>query len=336
MQIKEYFSCMNRTGRLPRIHIKNTIHHIMIRGNNRQKIFLNNTCFLYFLKIIDESTKKFDHKILAYCLMSNHAHFVIHIHNDSLSKIMKNINYRYARWFNKKYKRIGHLFQGRYRSIAIDNEEYLVNLCHYIHFNPVEAKIVPHPDYYRYSSHHDYLSQKPPEWMEIILIKTAIQHKTGHSYLQFINKPINREKWKPGLYISENGELVIDYDVVRNLHPTLNQIKNKNVQKNFLSQESIKKIVCKNLNINEARLFSKARDRKTSHQRTLLVHFWITYSNMTMKGVANNLCRTQGTLQRQLDNFINSNMNYFSGILIDTIQMELKAELRATYAEQSD
>ena len=67
-----YFSRMSTTGRRTRIHIPNTIHHVMMRGNNRQRIFYNQECFLRFISIIAESTKKFDHQFLCYCFMTNH------------------------------------------------------------------------------------------------------------------------------------------------------------------------------------------------------------------------------------------------------------------------
>lgn len=315
---------MNRTSRLPRTHIPNTIHHVIIRGNNRQKIFLNRSCFLKFLKIIEESIKKFDHKILSYCLMTNHVHMIIHIHDDSLSNVMKNINFRYARWFNTEYKRIGHLFQGRYRSIAVNNEEYLINLFRYVHFNPVEAKMVLHVDHYSWTSHHHYLSEKESEWMEINLILDLIKNKSKFSYSEFINNRIDREKWKPGLSISENGNLMIDSDIVRDLHPTLNvheaEYKRK---KQPLSKELVADIVCKNLNTHYSKLLTGSHDRKTCQIRIILVHFWLTYTDMSITDISRQLRRTRGTLQRQLDRLLKSKSNYFSSEWINKIQVEL-------------
>lgn len=319
---------MNRTGRRPRIHIPNTIHHVMIRGNNRQRIFFNARYFKHFLKIIEESTKKFDHKILAFCLMSNHAHLLIHIHNDSLSNVMKNINYRYARWLNYKQKRIGHLFQGRYRSIDVDNETYIINLCRYIHYNPVEAKMVDHPSYYAWSSHHYYYGKSAPDWMETNLILTAIKNKTSFNYQDFIDAPIDREKWKPGLYISQNGDFVIDEDVVRNLYPINNAddtALNK-TEKIFLPRSVVSKIVCKNLHVEYHRLSGASRDRKTSFKRIVLAHFWLTYSNLKILDIAKELHRTHGTLLRQLNQLDIENNNYLSKDQLQKIQTELDSE----------
>ena len=311
---------MKRTGRHPRIHIPNSIHHVMIRGNNRQCVFFNDDYFNCFLKIVMESAKKFDHKILAFCLMSNHAHLLIHIHKDTLANIMKNINYRYARWLNHKQHRIGHLFQGRYRSIAVNNETYLINLCRYIHYNPVEAKIVSNPNNYEWSSHHYYSTQNSPEWMNIDFILAAIKNKISCSYDDFINEPVNREKWKPGFYISENGDCVIDEDIVRNLNTHDIQEKTKNKS---LPQAIVSEIVCRHLNINYDRLLSASRDRKTSYKRMLLAHFWLSYSNLKVLDIAKQFCRTHGTILRQLNRFRINNHQHIPEDLLQKIQMEL-------------
>ena len=105
---------MKTTSRLPRKHAPNTIHHIMMRGNNRQNIFFNEEYFKHLLNILQESTQKFDHKILAYCFMTNHIHLVIYIAETNLSSIMWHINFRYVFWANRKNNRIGHLFQCLY------------------------------------------------------------------------------------------------------------------------------------------------------------------------------------------------------------------------------
>src|SRR3990167_7956469 len=168
---------MDKTGRQPRIHVQNTIHHVMIRGNNRQQIFYGNDYFSHFLELFKEGGEKFDHKILAYCLMSNHAHMIIHVHESSLSNVMKNINFRYARWLNTKQKRIGHLFQGRFRSIEVSSEEYLIYLCRYIHLNPVVAGIVKTAGQYPWSSHQYYVMKEMPTWMDIDLVLSTIVKK---------------------------------------------------------------------------------------------------------------------------------------------------------------
>jgi hypothetical protein len=91
--------------------------------------------------------------------MSNHLHLLIETQEVPLSKILQGINQSYTTYFNRKYKTVGHLFQGRYKAILCDRDEYLLSLVRYIHLNPVRARIVKTPDEYQWSSHHNYIKK---------------------------------------------------------------------------------------------------------------------------------------------------------------------------------
>ena len=148
---------MQRTGRQPRVHVPNSVYHVMMRGNNRQNIFYGEAYYHYFLKLFSDSAKKFDHKVLAYCLMTNHVHLMLHIKESLLSAIMQNVNFRYARWTNHHRKRVGHLFQARYAAIEVSNESYLIHLCRYILFVLENAKL----KHYRHCEPQAKQSRKP-------------------------------------------------------------------------------------------------------------------------------------------------------------------------------
>jgi hypothetical protein len=91
--------------------------------------------------------------------MNNHIHLLVETPETPLSKILQGINQSYTTYFNRKYKTVGHLFQGRYKAILCDRDEYLVSLVKYIHLNPVRAKMVKSPDEYQWSSHHSYIKK---------------------------------------------------------------------------------------------------------------------------------------------------------------------------------
>ncbi len=92
--------------------------------------------------------------------MSNHIHLLIETRDVLLSKTMQGINQRYTMYFNRKYKTVGHLFQGRYKAVLCDRDAYLLLLVKYIHMNPVRAKIVEDISKYQWSSHHEYGERK--------------------------------------------------------------------------------------------------------------------------------------------------------------------------------
>lgn len=131
------------------------IYHTIMRGINRQDIFYDEDDYQHFMETVERvKTDKYD--VYGYCLMSNHVHLLLHEKNEAIHQIMKRIGSSYAWWYNHKYHRIGHVFQGRYGSECVEDGGYLLTVIRYIHKNPVEAGIVNKPEDYRWSSIHGY------------------------------------------------------------------------------------------------------------------------------------------------------------------------------------
>ncbi len=124
----------------------------MVRGINRQPIFLDDEDREKFLQCAAAVRALSGCRILAYCLMGNHVHLVIRIGHESLGQTMKRLGVRYVGWFNRKHGRVGHLFQDRFKSRPVDDDEYLLTLLRYVWNNPVEAGLVETPQQYRWSS----------------------------------------------------------------------------------------------------------------------------------------------------------------------------------------
>ena len=141
-----------------RARIKNpySIYHIIIRGVNRQSIFNEEKDYKKFLEIIESLKEKMNFELYAYCLMSNHVHLLIRENQDPISSFMQRLSGKYAIWFNKKYDRVGYLFQNRFRSEPIESERYFFTALRYIHMNPVKAGICIRPEEYPYSSYGNY------------------------------------------------------------------------------------------------------------------------------------------------------------------------------------
>lgn len=131
------------------------VYHIILRGNAKQDIFLDKQDFGKFLKEICNTKEKYQYELYAYCLMTNHVHLILHDKNDNLSKALQSLTVSYSSYWNKKYERVGHLFQNRFLSKNVETAEYLKNLCRYIHQNPVRAGIAD-IDKYPWSSYQEY------------------------------------------------------------------------------------------------------------------------------------------------------------------------------------
>lgn len=134
-------------ARKPRKYVQSEIYHIIIRGNNKQNIFCDNQDYNFILNRIKKYSKQLEIKVFAYCLMSNHVHILIGNANKNMSKFMLKLNTSYSRYFNLKYERSGHLFQGRYLSQPIENEASFKNVIRYILQNPQKIGLSSFCDY---------------------------------------------------------------------------------------------------------------------------------------------------------------------------------------------
>jgi putative transposase len=143
--------------RKPRIEMPGGLYHVISRGNNRRKVFRTSADYERFTGIMNAQKSKLPFYMYAYCLMPNHIHLLIERREDSVSKIMQRVLTTYSQYHNRKYKKIGHVFQGRYKSILCQTDEYLGELVRYIHLNPVRARMVRQPEDYEYSGHRAYI-----------------------------------------------------------------------------------------------------------------------------------------------------------------------------------
>lgn len=168
--------------RMARKISKSKVYHVILRGNAKQDIFFDTQDNKKFLKEIDETKEKYEYDLYAYCLMTNHVHLIIYDKYDNLSKILQSIAVRYSSYFNKKYERDGHLFQNRFLSKNVETQEYLLNVCRYIHQNPVRAGI-SNIDNYAWSSYQEYISKA--NRIETKQILALFGNSRTRSYRQF-------------------------------------------------------------------------------------------------------------------------------------------------------
>lgn len=144
--------------RIARRDLKTVFFHVIVQGINKEYIFYKKDYMDEFKKILFKNLKKFDIKLISYCIMNNHAHILIYTENiEEMSKYMKSVNLSYAKYYNRNENRVGIVFRNRYESEPILTSKHLLNCIGYIHNNPVKAKIVETVKEYKYSSYNDYI-----------------------------------------------------------------------------------------------------------------------------------------------------------------------------------
>lgn len=143
--------------RIPRKKSNSGYYHIMIRGNERRNIFHDEEDKGRFIETLSYKKRKGAFYLPAFCLMDNHVHLLIGEGIEDIARVMKRITVSYVLYFNEKYKRVGHLFQDRFRSETVENDSYMLSLARYIHKNPVLAGMVKKAEDYKWSSHNAYI-----------------------------------------------------------------------------------------------------------------------------------------------------------------------------------
>ena len=148
---------MPRRGR---IKSETGIYHVMLRGINQQVIFEDDEDYEKMLQTLSDVKAISNFEMYAYCLMPNHCHFLLKDGHESLEQIFRRIGSRYVYWYNLKYKRVGHLFQDRYKRETIENEKQLLAVLRYIHQNPIKGGLCSQLSDYTWSSYNEYLGKQ--------------------------------------------------------------------------------------------------------------------------------------------------------------------------------
>ncbi|MBW1813733.1 MAG: transposase [Deltaproteobacteria bacterium] len=164
-----------------RIEFPGAIYHVMSRGNARQDIFRSDDDRKLFLFLLSDLSERYETEIYAYVLMNNHYHLLLKTKHANLSKAMQWFGTTYTRKFNLINLTSGHLFQGRFKSIIVENDAYLLRLSCYIHRNPLKAGIVQKLSDYPWSSYRFYAyKKKPPKWLNIKTILNQVSGQDRH------------------------------------------------------------------------------------------------------------------------------------------------------------
>lgn len=196
--------------RTARIKSASGIYHIMLRGINRQNIFEDEEDKEKFIQTLTKCKELSKFEIYAYCLMGNHVHILIKEIEEGIDQIFRRIGSRYVYWYNRKYERIGHLFQDRYKSEPVEDEVYFMTVLRYILQNPLKAGLITKIEEYKWSSYNEYLKVNNLTEVQVafeILSKKKEEQKD--TFIEYINMP-NSDKC---LEFEEKKNRILDEDV---------------------------------------------------------------------------------------------------------------------------
>ncbi len=184
-----------------RIEYPDAFYHVTSRGNEQKDIFKSQRDREKFLSYLESAVVRYGAVIHAWCLMGNHYHLLLETPAGNLSQIMKHVNGAYTTYFNVKRKRAGHLFQGRYKAILVEADEYAAELSRYIHLNPLRVGMVVKPEEYQWSSYRNYTGQsKAQDWLKTDFILGCFSGNNSEAktrYRRFVEELIDNEYDSP-------------------------------------------------------------------------------------------------------------------------------------------
>lgn len=193
-----------------RLEFPGALYHITCRGDRCEAIYLDDADRTAHLQVLSDALDRFDAQALAYCLMDNHYHVVLHTHRANLSRLMRHVNGVYSQRFNRRHGLVGHLFQGRYKAILVDRDAYLWALCRYVERNPVAARMVSNVGDWAWSSYRAHVGLAlPPPWLDVEGLHSFIlgcparspahRKRAAALYAESVVTPCDFTPWQPDL-----------------------------------------------------------------------------------------------------------------------------------------
>ena len=286
--------------RKPRIHVPGGFYHIILRGNARQDIYFDSNDRIIWQTLIKEGLDRYEHRLHAYCWMTNHVHLAIQAGVEPLARFMTYLASNYARRINLRQRRSGHLFERRYRAILVQEDSYLKELVRYIHMNPIRARMVDSLADYRWSSHHAYSGQAAPEWLTCQTVMTTFGPtlaRARHAYLEFMGES------QPGSMVrrlragNSDEERLLGDDNWR--QTVLKDLQTLPIQ---ISLEQLVEQICQQHHVTASDLASGSQNHLHARIRAKIGLAAADNRIATLTAVAHRFKRSPSTLSRAVEN----------------------------------
>jgi len=257
-----------------RIEFPGAVYHVTSRGNARQPIFFDEEDMKLFLSKLAASVERYELVIHAYCLMTNHYHLLLETQKPNLSLAMQRVNGDYTQAFNRKYGRVGHLFQGRYKAVLIQKETHLLEVCRYVVLNPMRARMVKSVGEWKWSSFPATAGMdKKPTFLFIDWILRRFHKEEAEAmsrYIKFVNQGLLR---KASPLSRANAQMVLGtegfMDKWKDLIETSKEIKEIPRLQRQLLRIPIEKIFLNYAQLTKDQLAEKIAEAHIKHGFTL-------------------------------------------------------------------
>jgi REP element-mobilizing transposase RayT len=281
-------------ARRPRVFAAGLLYHVMVWGNQRRKTFRHDDDYQAYLDRLEKYRAQCQVRIYAYCLMPNHVHLLVETGSTPLAKFMQGLQQSYTQYFNRRYRKVGHLFQGRYKAIICERDKYLLALVRYIHLNAVRAKLATRPERYRYSGHNRYLTDGTAKIVETTPVLKLMGGKKG--YERFVLAGMGEEH-NEAYYAVEDQRFLGEAGFGEEISRDVEEISKPKRKKPL---ETVFKEVARRVKAAPELIRSKDRRWDISHKRAEAVAILVRECGYGVSEVAKYLGRDQANVSTML------------------------------------
>lgn len=282
-------------ARKPRIHFPGAFYHVIVRGNGGQDIFQEEGDHQIYLKFLKDYKERYPFNLYAYALMTNHAHLLMEVGDVPLSRIMQVVQFRYAKRFNYRHGKEGHLFQGRYKAILCDKDKYFLELSAYIHLNPVRGGLVKDPLEFPWSSYRVYMGSKKDDLVDeefLLRIFDDRINQARKAYDRFVRSRIKEEN-ADGFYKIQDQRFLGDGEFIQGARQALQERK---LSKDEITIDRLIAVVSSVLEIDRILFYSATRGRDGALGRAVVAYLGRKIFGYENSEIASHLRRDPATL----------------------------------------
>jgi len=286
--------------RKKRVWQQEMCHHIMFRGVDGKALFFDDQDRIRFLLFLQEAAELHALKIHAFCLMTNHIHLILEPLKGSLSTGVHRFAGRYAQYYNARHQRRGYVYQGRFRSIIVENGLYIKRLIRYIHLNPLEAGLVKTPDDYRWSSHQAYFGHAFFTWLETKRVLAYFGATINEALTEldaFVRKKIEADEDSDGIRRALRVGAYGSDEFIRIYVPDLEK-DDSDSGKNQVGIEQLTHGVCDKFTTSLEQLCSSDKSQYVVNARSVLAAVSQQLEGLCLSDVCRMLKKHHGTVSR--------------------------------------
>jgi REP element-mobilizing transposase RayT len=307
-------------ARKPRIEFSGAFYHVIARGNRRATIFHDEADFLAYLDRLERYRHRDGVTVHAYVLMTNHVHLLLETGTQPLSRTLQTLQFTYSQYYNRRYDKTGHVFQGRYQAILCDREAYLLELVRYLHLNPARIRTPLNPWTYRWSSHAAYLGRRGPVAVTTSPVLESLHRQRGparQAYRKFMREGLPHGH-QDRFYETVDQRLLGDERFLEDVDRRTAATRDVSIRPPRVAFGALLTAVAQAYALPPRVILASGRQRALVPARAMLVYFAREWSHLTVRELSRRVQRDPAMISRLAATY--------------AAQRDLKAEARVRHA----